>query len=82
MVKTLTFHLDTPPDRTLHLTLPPDVPDGPLEVVLVIAPVAPTVATPSLAGRWQAYFPADFDVEGALREIRSEWEKERLLRQC
>ncbi len=76
MVKTLTFHLDTPPDRTLHLTLPPDVPDGPLEVVLVIAPVAPTTTLPSLAGRWQAYFPADFELDRALQEIRGEWEKE------
>jgi hypothetical protein len=76
MVKTLTFRLDTPDDRTLHLPLPPDVPDGPLEVVLVIAPVTPATATPSLAGRWQAYFPPDFDINSALREIRGEWEKE------
>ena len=76
MVKTLTFRLDMPDDRILHLTLPPDVPDGPLDVVLVIAPAAPANAIPSLAGRWQTYFPPDFDIDSALREIRSEWEKE------
>ncbi|MBI1882502.1 MAG: hypothetical protein HYR94_30375 [Chloroflexi bacterium] len=45
MVKTLTFRLDMPDDRTLHLTLPLDVPDGPLEVVLVIAPATPATIT-------------------------------------
>ncbi len=76
MVKTLTLRMDTPGDRVLHLPLPPDVPDGPLDIVLVIAPATPTTVTPSLAGRWQAYFPPDFDVDKTLREIRHEWEKE------
>jgi hypothetical protein len=30
----------------------------------------------SLRGVWQNSFPEDFDVDGALREIRHEWEKE------
>jgi len=76
MVKTITLHLDTLGDRTLHISLPPDVPDGPLEIVLVIVPSPPAAPTPGLAGRWQAYFPPDFDVDGALYEIRHEWEKE------
>jgi len=76
MIRTVTFRLDTPGDRTLHFSLPPDVPDGPLEIVLVIAPVTPTATIPSLAGRWQTYFPTDFDVDSALRGIRQEWEKE------
>ncbi len=74
MVKTITFRLDTPVDRTLHIPLPPDVPDGPIEIVLVIAPIMPPLAIPTLAGRWQAYFPSDFDIDNALRQIRGEWE--------
>ncbi|HEX8090293.1 MAG TPA: hypothetical protein VF762_15650 [Blastocatellia bacterium] len=30
----------------------------------------------SLRGVWQEYFPGDFEVDGALREVRHEWEKE------
>lgn len=30
----------------------------------------------SLRGIWRGYFPEDFDVEAALKEIRHEWEKE------
>jgi len=76
MVKTVTLRLDMPSDRTLHITLPPDVPDGPLEVVLVIAPTPWANSAPSLAGRWQGYFPSDFDLDSALLEIRHDWEKE------
>jgi len=77
MVKTITLHLDLPSDRTLHITLPPDVPTGPLDLVLVIASTAPPpTTTPSLAGRWQAYFPEDFDVESTLQELRHGWEQE------
>lgn len=80
MLKTMTLHLDATAERTLQITLPPDLPPGPLEVVLVIGP-ATLAATASdqptnLAGRWASYFPADFDLDGALKEIRSEWEKE------
>ena len=76
MMKTFTFRLDTPPDRTLHLPLPPDVPDGPLDVVLVVAPTAAGAPSSGLAGRWQAYFPTDFGFESALQEIRHDWENE------
>jgi hypothetical protein len=76
MVKTITLHMDMPGDRVLHIPLPPDVPNGPLEVVLVIAPTAAPPPARSLAGRWQAHFPSDFDVDMALREIRHDWEKE------
>ncbi len=30
----------------------------------------------NLAGRWQSYFPPDFDIDSALQEIRHEWEEE------
>jgi len=30
----------------------------------------------SLRGIWKDYFPEDFEVESALKEIRQEWEKE------
>jgi len=76
MVKTMTLHLDASADKVLHIPLPPDIPKGPLQVVVVIAPAQPVTLTPDMAGRWQAYFPTDFDIDNALREIRHEWEKE------
>jgi hypothetical protein len=72
MVKTLPFRVNVPGDRMLHLTLPPDVPAGPSEIVVVIAPVEASAAVESLAGRWQKYFPPDFDFDSALGEIRHE----------
>jgi len=79
MVKTITLQVDVSGDRVLHIPLPPDVPDGPMEVVLVIAPSPPSPPASSLAGRWQPYFPIDFDVDEALEEIRHEWQKEWLV---
>ena len=76
MLKTMTLHLDAAAERTLQITLPPDLPPGPLEVVLVIGPGTPAGSPTNLAGRWQGYFPAEFDLDAALKEIRSEWEKE------
>lgn len=76
MVKTFTLRLDTPSDRTLHIPLPPDVPEGPIEVVLVITSAQTSNTGVDLAGRWQSYFPQDFDIDQALKEIRREWEAE------
>ena len=77
MVKTITLQLEVSDDRILHIPLPPDIPNGTMEVVLVIAPFTPpSPTTDHLVGRWQAHFPADFDVDVGLREIRHDWEKE------
>ncbi len=40
MVKTITLQVNIPTDRMLQITLPPDVPDGLVEMVLVIAPIS------------------------------------------
>jgi hypothetical protein len=40
-VKTVTYNVVIPADRQLHVTVPEDVPPGPAEIVLVIAPEAP-----------------------------------------
>ena len=45
MVKTVNLQLDVPVDRRIHFTLPPDVPTGFLEAVLVIVPPTPSPAT-------------------------------------
>ena len=76
MVTTMTLRMELSADRMLRIPLPPDVPEGLLEVVVVIAPFQPVVPISNLAGRWQTYFPADFDIDSALQEIRHEWEKE------
>lgn len=76
MVTTVTLRVEPSKDRVLRIPLPPETPQVPLEVVVVIAPSQPQVAAPDIAGRWQAYFPPDFDLDSALHEIRHEWEKE------
>jgi hypothetical protein len=76
MITTVTLCMEPSADRTLCIPLPPDVPQGPLEVVVVIAPFQPAPPVSNLAGRWQAYFPPDFDIDSALQEIRHEWEQE------
>ena len=40
MVKTINLQLDVPTNRKIHFTLPPDIPIGLLEAVLVIVPPA------------------------------------------
>ena len=76
MVTTVTLRVDPSSDRVLRVPLPPDVPPGPLEVVVVITPSWPKTTASDLTGRWQAHFPADFDIDSALQEIRHEWEQE------
>lgn len=76
MIKTMTFHVDPAADRRLEITLPHDIPSGPLDIVLVIAASQTQTTTVDLTNRWQTYFPPDFDLDGALAEIRHEWELE------
>jgi hypothetical protein len=40
-MKTVTCTVVIPADRQLHITVPEDIPPGPAEMVLVIAPEAP-----------------------------------------
>jgi len=77
MVTTMTLRVEPSTDRTLYITLPPEVPQGPLEVVVVITPFQPGPPVSNIAGRWKDYFPPDFDIDSALQEIRHEWEKEK-----
>lgn len=76
MVTTLTLRTRPPADRILRIPLPAEAGEGPLDVVVVIVPASPSSPAVPLAGRWREWFPPDFDVEEALREIRREWEKE------
>jgi hypothetical protein len=70
MVKTLTFHIADSTERMLHLPLPSDLPEGPLDIVMVIIPSTNKKTVPSMAGRWRAYFSEDFDLDSTLHEIR------------
>lgn len=38
MVRTINLTMDIPPNRELRIMLPPDVPPGPAELVVVVAP--------------------------------------------
>ena len=42
-MKTVTCKAVIPPNRQLHLTIPAEIPPGPAEIVLVIAPDTPAV---------------------------------------
>jgi tRNA(fMet)-specific endonuclease VapC len=37
MIKTVNLNADIPPNRELHITLPPDVPAGPADIVIVVS---------------------------------------------
>jgi len=37
MVRTVNLNTEIPADRKLHISLPPDVPPGPAEIVLVVS---------------------------------------------
>jgi hypothetical protein len=54
----------------LNLPLPPDLPKGPLDVVMGIVPSTTANAVGEMAGRWRTYFPTEFDLDNALHEIR------------
>jgi hypothetical protein len=44
MIRTISLNADIPGDRELRIALPPDVPAGPAEIVLVVSPSASTDA--------------------------------------
>ena len=43
---------------------------------LATGPSPPTVAADPLYGSWKGKVPEDFDVEGAIREVRDAWKEE------
>jgi len=58
MVRTINLTTDIPSTRELRITLPPDVPTGPAELVVVVAPRAPVCTLGDLArseffGMWR-----------------------------
>ncbi len=62
----------------LRLDVPTDLPPGKVTVALSIEPTAKEEGPPypSLEGRWQRWFPEDFDLDEALAEIRHAWQQE------
>ena len=44
MITTLNLTTEVPPNRELHITLPNDVPTGPADIVIVVAPQHPPAA--------------------------------------
>jgi hypothetical protein len=46
MATTLNLHADIPANRELRIALPPDVPEGPAEITVVVSPASsPSAAT-------------------------------------
>lgn len=52
-----------------------EVPEDGTEVVINFVKPRKKIAE-SLRGSWAKYFPEEFDIDGDLKEIRREWEKE------
>jgi len=81
MVKTIDLHAEIPPNREIHITLPPDVPVGPAEIVLVVS--SPTracrstfgdLANSEFFGMWADR--ADIRDSGELaRDLRAGWKR-------
>jgi hypothetical protein len=44
-----------------------------IQRLLTGLPVNVPTAPKSLRGAWRSAFPADFDIDGAVRDIRHEW---------
>ena len=82
MVKTVHMRADVPPGRELHIVLPPDVPVGPAEIVVVVSSQAlPRESTlgdlvnSEFFGMWSERQDIDNSVEFA-RRLRSEaWKR-------
>ena len=82
MVKTVQMCADVPPGRELHIVLPPDVPVGPAEIVVVVSSQAlPRESTlgdlvnSEFFGMWSERQDIDNSVEFA-RRLRSEaWKR-------
>jgi hypothetical protein len=45
MVRTVNLNADIPANRELHIFLPPDIPTGPAEIVLVVSSSAASTAS-------------------------------------
>lgn len=78
MVKTLAVTASIPEDRTVHLTLPDDVPVGPAEIVLVVVPRGQAIsktlgdlAQSEFFGMWRDRQDMEDSVEFA-RKLREE----------
>jgi len=82
MVKTITLSTDVPPDREVRLVLPDDVPPGPAEIVIVVAPRA-SAATRTLGdlahseffGMWRDRADIGDSVEFARRLRAEAWSR-------
>jgi hypothetical protein len=81
-VKTITCKVVIPSDRQLHLAVPEDIPPGPAEVVLVIAPdiqpkkglTAGDLLRSPLCGIWKDRTDIGDSLEYA-RKLRTEAER-------
>jgi len=60
MVKTINLQLNVPTDRKIHFMLPPDIPTGLLEAVLIIVPPANLPANDSPAPTLDNLLHAEF----------------------
>ena len=82
MVKTVHISADVPPGRELHIVLPPDVPVGPAEIVVVVSSQAPPrentlgdLVNSEFFGMWSERQDINDSVEFA-RQLRSEaWKR-------
>ncbi len=81
MVRTINLTTDIPINRQVSITLPPDVPAGPAELVVVIAPRAARVRTlgdlarSEFFGMWRDRTDMDDSLEYARRLRTEAWRR-------
>ncbi|MCW5933107.1 MAG: hypothetical protein KIT45_02250 [Fimbriimonadia bacterium] len=56
------------------LEAPEDISESKVLITFLDTPESASQKPSSLRGLWKNRFPADFDLDHALKEIRSEWE--------
>ncbi|MEW6102657.1 MAG: hypothetical protein AB1630_02370 [bacterium] len=74
-MQTLTLETTIKEDGKLQIDIPCSLSKGPAEVVIVVQPLS-TKPIHSLRGIWKGKVNSGFDIQGALKGIRKEWEKE------
>ena len=82
MVRTINLKVDVPSDRKVLITLPDDVPTGPADIVVVVAPHKTSaghtlgdLARSEFFGMWRDRTDIDDDGEFARRLRKEAWKR-------
>jgi hypothetical protein len=83
MVKTITLETNIPPDREIKITLPSDIPLGPADIVVVVAPHAAAeghtlgdLLASEFVGMWQDRDDIDDSADFARHLRETAWRRD------